>query len=810
MKDKTFLFQNFVRGLKRDSTNPDDLVNSLYTMTNYKLKYTSGMPRLVVRKGYERWNTVETPAPVKQLYLFTDQTRNDVLMGVCGGYWYRFIKTTTHEKLNTGAATVPVDSAGGIRNLPVLTVGNRVMFATNSGWYWSDYESMDTSTKSYQIGIDPPDEPPIIQKDNAIGNDVTAGWSEVILNTTTHREVYYKLVVTDSIKISHINLYLGRWSDLAAQTTDSSNVRIGIYTDNGGAPSTTLADENALSDWLSTTFIPRTSRAFIGFELMSVVTLSAGTYYIVLKGSPHYYTAYSNAVGARNYVEAYRLPVGYSPTNYNIGVYDYASSTWGAYTNSLGIFYIGGLMQARIYDYVYTYYNSTYGIESRPSDFTRIQYSAESPAGKMTFTAPVDTQVNKVRVYRRLLGEGQTLDTPPNNVIDKYKYVAEMSYTGNYYDSVSDLGLGGELQTFDHYRIGEADDDSPSRRTAITPTVAAFWKGRVWVSDGKTIYFSKKLEEDGATGLAGDQIVDYFPPDNQIETGMTSKIIAMKSLGDDQLVVYFSNSAVWILMGMDSALNPPDPSEYRIVEAVTDSGLITSSGLSLIKSRHAILTRSGIYIFAGTPNTEYLSEGIQSILDGLSDDYLNNSVMIHAGDEIWLGIDNDNDGYLEDFYIYDIQKSVPYWRKYNYGLNIYDVIVKESGVIGVGSNYRTLYASDADSNYILQLETGNTDNGQPIESIFETHDLRVGRWGLVYGIELMGYYPSEPPRYTVRITDHLTDYNEFGLEPYNSVDVRGHKSGLRFNSPETMRVMISQYSTQENEVLGFKLFYKHE
>ena len=805
MARKEFTFQNFIRGLRRDSSDPEDMINSLYDMKNYKLKHTSGMPRLIIRNGYEVWNTTALPAPARQLYMFTNQTRDDMLMAVSNSKWYRLNETTAHDLVKDEASSVPVDSTGGVRNLPIITVGNRCMFATDNGWYWTDLDSIYSLVKSFQVGIDPPSEGPGMRSE--IPDGVTAKANAgFIINKTDHRKIAFRFQLSQSTKINTVKVTM--YSTVAANKR-STFVKMSIYTDNAGEPSNTLVDPNAISQWRNVNMSSTSAYEWRNFNFTESFELSsATTYWAVIEANSEYYNNFFASEPTPFYVAFGSIdpavPVYGVSKRYNL------SEAWVPDTCEMQ-FKFSGLLEGRWYDYVITFYNSTYGIESRPSEFARIKADTEVNSLSI-YPVRGDTSVDKVRLYRRMLEELDPYDLADEDVIDTYKYVGECDYMDKFYDTVGVDALGGELQTYDHYRIGETDEEDPHIRSSVTPKVAVFWKGRVWIASNCIIYFSKKLEEDGASGLAGDPIPDYFPPENQIDTSMTSKIIAMKQLGDDQLVIYFANSAIWTLMGMDSTLNPPDPSEYRMTEVVTDSGLITSAGLSLIKSRHAFLSRDGVYIFSGTSDTQYISEGIHSILSALSDDALDNSIMIHAGDELWLGLDTDNDGYIEDIYIYDIQKSVPYWRKYNYGLNIYDMIVKESGQISSSDyHYKTILASDADSNYILRLETGWTDNGQAIEALFETHDLRVGRWGMVHRIELMGSYPSTAPSFIIRVTDHLGYYSEFGLtDIYNSVDVRGHRSGLSFNSPETLRVRVTQRAISADEILGFKLSYNQE
>jgi hypothetical protein len=425
-------------------------------------------------------------------------------------------------------------------------------------------------------------------------------------------------------------------------------------------------------------------------------------------------------------------------------------------------------------------------------------------------SVPADGQVDKYRVYRRLLDTGLDIDAPEDDITNKYYYLGEAAIAKDFIDIVPFGSEGGILQTSDHYRIGEDDDSDPHVRTSVLPRIACFWKGRVFVANGSKLYFSKRLEEDGASGLAGDPIPDYFPPENTIDTFMTSDINGLKAMGDDQLVLYFANSAIWVLMGFDSTLNPPDPAEYRFVQVITSGGLIASSALVDVEGGHVLLTRRGLRAFSGTTDMPYLSENIKSILDVITDEAIDNSLLLNYGNELWLGIDSDADGYVDEFYILDMLSSKPYWRRYDYGLRFGDVIIRESGKYALGSSYKSILASDMDSNYVLELEKGTTDNLQAIDWEWRTHRLRVGRYSTALILEFSGFYPGTPPTFTTTIRDHVDNIKSFSRTPNSSTDVRNHRMGVRFNSPQSLQVGMSGSSLYADEIWGFKLSYNTE
>ncbi len=170
--------------------------------------------------------------------------------------------------------------------------------------------------------------------------------------------------------------------------------------------------------------------------------------------------------------------------------------------------------------------------------------------------------------------------------------------------------------------------------------------------------------------------------------------------------MYFRNTSIWVIRGSDDVLNPP--ADIVLRQAVTDVGLIAPAAVDSLRSRHVFVARKGIYTFSGTSSIEYLSNGIQTILDAIADSSLDDSVVVALGDSVWIAVDEDEtaDGKLNNIYILDIQRQPATWRLYNYGISIFDLVLRKTG-----TEYKTLLAADADNAYILKLEDGNDDNG---------------------------------------------------------------------------------------------------
>ncbi len=807
-KEKVLQFENFILGMRRDGALTQEMtrdentganpyiLHSLKTLENYDIDPVDG--GLVTRDGYERYNSTVLADSPKQIFYHTDLARTEnIILGIVGNRWYKIIENSAHDMVIDEAVTL----TDGFKK-PVFYWGGRMFFATDSGWYWTDRERLYDGTKYYQAGIDKPSSPLIIVEKDAEGQLTTTGAIEEDLNAEDHRKESIKLVTTNQIEFDVINVYLKR-STLSL----TGNIRVSIYTDSSGEPSGMLAETNSQSDWLATELVNVTA-GFIGFTMPKTIHLAPDTYWIVLEGDTNYYNNYVGSGGSAYYVSMMYLDLGFQQENYSIKLYDYDSETWGLLADAVGIFYFGGLVPASgaasgIYEYVYTFVNSTYQVESRPSDYQRKLVSGVHKIFEISSPQSADEQVDKIRIYRRILDYGLDITASVDTITADYHFVAEIDHGDIWHDAVSESGLGAVLQTTDHYRIGEPDDTSDNFRDAVIPAGACDWKGRVWIfaKNDNVLYFSKKLTENGRTGLSGDPIPDYFPPENKLEIEEESAILAIRKLANDQLAIYFRNGTIFTLWGMDEIANPP--SDYSLRPQVYGLGLISSFGLTDYKSAHVYISRHGLYAFSGAPNPEYLSESIQSILDDISDTNLAKAVVIARGEEIWLLVDGDADGYNDTIYILNLQKSVKPWRRYTFGTNINDLVVKT-----LSSSSKDILAADDTNKYLLELNVGTTDNGAPINSYLESHRQKVSN-AFIYELEIKDRYDDDdiPANYDFLITDTTGYGTSVGINPSGGMDYRGHKTGMRLKSSGTFNVRLDQVTVKKTDLLGVYIRY---
>jgi len=782
---------NFSLGMSRDSATREDRLMTLRTLKNYSIDYTDG--RLKVRPGYTRWNDTALEATATQLFWLADLDGNEHLLGLLddathNGQWYKIAETGSHIKISTEIGTA---------RLPVIQVGNRVFFGTGKdvsqptavGWRWADDTSITAGT-SYRVGIARPTSEMSVTATTSTGHIATASnW--VLMNRTDQRKlaIQYDVGASD-VDVESIHAMV-RMPNAAYQET-SGGWDCRVVTNNGGKPSTTLADDNAIADFMHVGYFDTTG-GYKRWKFRGKFTLSANTtYFFVFEGDYNYY---ENVDGAElvGYLGLEGTAPGhtYGPAQQ----YDASGGTWGDVASGTeGIFYIGGIDTFFTYGYVITWVNSTYAIESRQSVEERVNMGDGTD---FTIATPAsgDGQVDKVRIYRRQM---TNIEDTEEDITDTFKFVGEADDGGSFIDHFSTESLGAELQTQDHYLFDETDDDDEEIRTAaLLPDIAVYWKSRVWFAEASDniLHFSKILEKDGRTGLTADSIPDFFPLDNKLEISEPSDIIALVALSADELAVYFRNTSIWVIRGSDDVLNPP--ADIVLRQMITDVGLVAPDAVDSLSSRHVFLARRGLYTFDGTTRREYLSGGIQSILDAIADASLGDSVLVALGDSVWLAVDEDEtaDAKLNNIYILDIQRQPATWRVYNYGISIYDMVVRKTG-----TEYKTLLAADADNKYILQLEDGNDDNGEAIVAEAEIQDLVVPNLATIFEISIDAYYPNVPPLYEIQVTDSENNTQEFELQPSSVGDIAGHRAGVMVTSPIGARVKITQRTTNQNHL----------
>jgi len=782
-----------------DAALRKDRLYTLRRLQNYFVDYEMG--KLVVRKGYTKWNEKALPAPGTQIHIFQAANTERVLV-ISDNKWYVAHQTTLDPQLIVDeTATSP---------RPILTVEQRCLFCTDTDAYWTDMDQL-TGPNAFNLGIEKPTSTSIINSVAPDGN--YASWVEppcvsginlYDINVVTQKKISSRIIVTRDTLIMSLQARIAFFYAL----DKSGSIKMRIETDDGGKPSGTLAFDGAETNWIPVQSIyddhpPSTWGDYVwySFPFKQSFTLELGTvYHAVIEGDNSYYDNYNAGAGDKFFVA-----FGYTNAT---GGFNYSEAHGWSSSPMNYAYYLSGLDDQHIYDYCFTWYNIKYGIESRPSDKRRVKTASAYSTFLISSPQPSDVTVDKIRIYRREFDSDLGMSATDDEITDTYKLVGEINGSAlvippNIVDSASTSALGAELQTQDHYTIRDTDDTgSGFRESALIPNVWCIWKGRVWFAekDSNILYMTKKLEEDGATGITGDPIPDFVPLTNKLETGYPYSIIGILPLQSDQMAIYFKNGSVWLLWGCDKPTNPPD--DYSLKEMASIQGAIATKAICNVRGSHTFVSRDGIYVFNGNPDPESLSRSIDSLLKEITTANLEKSVLMLYGNELWALLDLNNDGVSDTVYILDLSREVATWRYYEYHDNITDFVVKNSS-----TSQRTILAV-TDTNYIYELEKGQTDNYYPINVMVELHNLRLPSQIMITEISIKANYPGNPQPYVLTLTDHAEETTEYFLNPSSSYDVRGHRTGCRGVSPISLRVKLEQKNILDaNELWSINVGY---
>jgi len=201
----------------------------------------------------------------------------------------------------------------------------------------------------------------------------------------------------------------------------------------------------------------------------------------------------------------------------------------------------GDLSTLSWYGFAYTFYNSDYGIETKPTSTIAIQTTASDKRVRITLTRDVDRQWDKFRIYRTT---AQTTQAAAQSA--SIFFVGEVTHTpgtGTVTVDVDATTIGGVS-----YTLGAENDTDDHDRLTRRWAFAKGYAGRIWaVILPRTIVFSKVT----TTGM----FPDWFPQENSIEIGSASDTITGLELipGGGGLLV-FTERRIFVLRG-DSIAN---------------------------------------------------------------------------------------------------------------------------------------------------------------------------------------------------------------------------------------------------------------
>ena len=185
-----------------------------------------------------------------------------------------------------------------------------------------------------------------------------------------------------------------------------------------------------------------------------------------------------------------------------------------------------GVIPAGNYYGVYTYYDSTTGYESDPSPVSAVWAAGgATQCAWSNLVVGSDARMNARRFYRTLVNQ-----------------------TGVYYYVGSDANVG---TTFTENTLESAFGDAASYRNARppgSPVCMELYKERLWVSDGRSLYYSE-------TGLP-----ESMPAANTLEIAPDDghEIVALLATPDRLWI--FKRNSIWSVLGSD-----PTDFEVRLV-----------------------------------------------------------------------------------------------------------------------------------------------------------------------------------------------------------------------------------------------------
>jgi len=724
--------------------------------------------------------------------------------------WYEANSVGTHTMISSFAATP---------QQLYEQWGNRAFLGTDGtdsddpGIIWVSDATINSSPHAHRLGIIAPDEPPSLELHDKEGNIQTVT-STMPLRTGFEKLAFqYRPSLDQTVREVLVMCLKG-----STIITKSGAFRFKIYTDNGGQPSNTLVDQNAVSQWRQiSTFSIVEGSGYSNFYFRDFIELPADErVWFVVEADEAYWdnTVYGGPPLLEFWggIQVTNLGLKYGTLSY----YNLGADAWASSVANEAVWYLGnlGAGSSLWYDYIYTYYNSTHQVESRPSEKYRIQPTDTLGVFVKGKTAP-DQQVDKIRIYRREVAEEETPDV---DITDLYHFVSEVDEGEGTNDTTSTAYLGAVLQTLDHYALDEfsPDPEEGERTEALDPVCSCMWKGRLWIGEetNSVLKYSKVFEEDGATGPIGGSSPDYFPLDNRMEIPEPGHPVALYPISNDQLVVHMSNDTAYTIWGGDQSLNPP--ADFAIVPFLHNGASLGIWAGTLWSHFHVFLSNSGLYRTSGvgTGLPEFLSEENQSILDAISVANQALSRIISVGNEVWSLIDRDDDGVLDTVFIADMQRDIPTrqgneetFRMYRYNVDLNDI-----DTVSSGDELNAVYAADAENGYILKLNDGTLDHETPITAYIDSHNLPGDNQAMISQLDIDVFMAdlTERPTYTWLLTDHNGNTQSRTLTPTANDDTRGARSGTRLKGATSVRIRLSQVSTQADKLLSLAITFGSE
>ena len=787
--------KNFKEGMRVDNIDEDaNQIQSLLLLENADIDWRTGAG--VRRKGYEYFYD-SLPYDAKQIYEFVNTAGTATMLVVMNDKLY-YIKAGVPTAITNDSYAVPALSFASYDYYPFVTVLNRCFFADDNDLYWLDSTSLSGDV-CYQLGITAPIFATTPDVSNAQDKFYSLPSHQDVINPSGM--AYYAQSFTlardtliDAIQIQTL---------VTGSPSDNIDMIVSLRSDNAGNPGTIVSTGTRSLISIN----PVTGAHNLGMFSLDekVAGVTGNTYWIVVNCNIPYAGWYSAgvtqvAVDSRNI----------APT----GVYKWSTlgTAWVTIVGRSMLYIIGGgLDEGSKYNYAFTYVNNQYNSESAPRYIEDvIPEKATTLFTGMDLTT-TDNQVDVVRLYR-------------TKAIDDtvYYYITELATTDTtFWDNIDDENLGTEMQCIDHQR----SEICPVRQ--IT-----HWHNRIYISsdddtNNHILYYSKILESNGLTGIAGDPSYDYFPQqtseyghlygnDLALEAPITAigRQGATSDVANDissMLVVITSNDVIHTFTGGFDPQNPPQDLIHNPI--VLDEGIIESRTMKNFKGRLVFLNNNKeLKAYNGSIDLEDLTDDIQSLLDGVG-------VVYHAeayNNRLWLLVDDDSDDVMDTVYLINLQRR----DKVIYHKYIYKHDDNEATIYDIHKGQSALYAllKDALSTYhIVELESGTSDSwevsendGTEIVMKLQSHYIRPARRAYWQEVGIRGYYPTSTiPTLTTTCTDLSARTTAFTLNPSGTEDEDGHKHGLVMASQE-LSFLIQSTGAEADEIREMFIRYRLE
>lgn len=241
-----------------------------------------------------------------------------------------------------------------------------------------------------------------------------------------------------------------------------------------------------------------------------------------------------------------------------------------------------------------------------------------------------------------------------------------------------------------------------SDKTPVFSEIVTVYKGRIWVADDSTIYFSALGSyQDFTTENDAGYISDFYTD--------TDKILALKTY-KDYLAIYKENST-YLLSGST-------PEDFAIVP-FADKGSCSQKSIVSVNNKQYFFT-SGIYTLeVGELNQIQLGSEITHLIKeefNKFDTSRNNEIFAlnyEEKNQIWYFIPYKSDQYFHTIWINDIVNKA--WYKRVLPQDITTACVFEKKILTADKNGK-----------IYQENINNTFNGEPIQFIWKSPFLSLG------------------------------------------------------------------------------------